>query len=365
MNTKEIANKLLRQSVYSDGQVYAARYKTQLRDSCGEIWQLIDCDGNSRLVSRDEWGGKVTGWHTLCGIEDGYEEQCDTLHCHIILCNQKWEPITTIQTDNDTYTLYGNEVLKMKDVLAQEGVITGNELVDERAFLAPLWKANPHGDVYIENCAWNRWHDVGKPKVLKKFNYAGMKCYILQQQSIHHYLKVRRTEIWAACAEMYWDFPHPIIGRTFDIDESIPVFPGYPIRETTEDSLVVCDKDKYKCRVALRDCCYTRLTAPNMKVYRSFCKENGLRPVIPHCDGDRKNLRAGFRVVDAPYGMDKSDFTPYPVMSNGEMRMGGFKVLYNDYYGDVLVINRVNPNIEKPIMTWQEAQEWEREHVAL
>lgn len=346
---------------------YAARFRCWSRDRMGELWTLLSAEGKFRVAVRDFWNDQFLGWSWICD-PDGYQERDCHIddNVHILLCDQEWNIIKNAPIETQRHEHYiGYEELtsKLKTELISSGEILPKEQrTSYKSLLKPKFEEDNMGEQYFENVSEFRWKEYGKPTVVRRFEWAGMPCYVLRQTFFHTYYNVDKELVWVICGPKYWGLPHTILSNNASLNDGSRV--RRPVRPKYNPTLRVDEPDRYGNTVNCRDNSnYIELSAPSVKVYRDFCKENGLRPIIAKCrENDYKNFEIGFDICELrPYPQDPpQDFTPYPMMSCGSTRMGGYKVV-----GDKLIIWRPNPNAHEPCMTWQEYREWAKTHVQL
>ena len=350
----------------------AARYCRYMSDDCGEMWQCIDKNGNTDFISRDVWQHRVWGWHSICD-PDGYEERDCHLDedVHILLCDQHWNIVDYDVAGHPLQNSWEHQIGVQRNYLSKEGITPEpNKENTPGAVVHRMYKAEgeTHVDNYIENALWCRWKSHGKPKVIRKFKWMGMKCYVMYSEMIHSYFPILKREYWVMCSEKYYGLP-----RRFLYQDAVEI-PAENYRATYEDLNKRREEIPFKLHVGIDGnhfrekvtiyMDYHQLSAPSVKVYREFCKKAGLRPITSDASGHQYEMRCGFRIAEyrntSKSDVMPSDFTPYPVMNNGSPRQGGYKV-----EGNTLIVFRPNPNWYEPIMTWEEYCEWKKYNVAI
>lgn len=346
----------------------AARFHQYMNDECGEMWQVLDADGKVMYASRDVWNGVCMGWHWICDPTGYQERDCriDEKY-NIILCGQDWTPFWHGEGSNRPHYQTWEQTVQSEKLHALAVGIIKPEHDKPKDLLRKFWEKNPREN-YFENCLWCRWTNDGKPVVVSRFMWAGMKCYVVQQTMTHQYYKVRKKETWVMCGAKYYGLPKTFLCQEAWVDDNIAWTKEWKSFEETHSDVPDILRRKTPAddfyredeKIVLTDCMYIKLSAPSVKVYKEFCKRMGLRPGIADTSGRSFTRRAGFKVETLSHTVTErpDGFAPYPVMSNGRVYEGGIKVEANR-----LLVWRPNPNCHAAIMEWQQYREWCKENV--
>lgn len=345
----------------------AARFRCMSRDEIGELWQCVDREGKTRIAAKDFWKGRFFGWNWVCD-PDGYQERDNDISddCRILLCDQNWNVIKDAPIESqkgEHYIGWEQQTCQLEKELIESGkILPKDKRTSPRSLLKPKWEDDNMGEQYFENIEYFGWKSYAKPSVFRRFEWAGMHCYILRQRFYHPRYNVDKEVVWVICGTLYWALPHTILSCNAWLNDG---------SRTSRKEAVHCNPtlkidapDRYGNSVNCHgNMNYVNLCAPSIRIYYEFCKANGLRPIIAKCSENYfKCAEIGFDICELrPYTKEMPDgFTPYPMMSNGSPRMGGYKV-----EDGKLIVWRPNPNYYEPCMSWQEYQEWRKSHVQL
>lgn len=303
----------------------------------GEMYQVLMPNGDYRYIGRQMWG-RLEDLYWLCDAPNGYCEHDTGVHesdYNIVWCDKDWNAL------GEKPLAWESQVEKSKkdflaiSHLALEDVGTAGNKV------RGLWKINDHGERIVENAVYFHWKRVGKPKVCHKFTWNGYRCYILSEDRVHHHYLISYRRWYVVCAENYYALPQIVLGE-LTLDYVMPWAFYRRHRQKNEDFSTLSRKDGEWSLKSSWDG-WSGMNFPNLATYRKWCKSHGLRPIIAgYSMGWHrvpfvvKNIERGLR--EMPEG-----FTPYPVMSNGSVYLGGYKV-----EGNTVLVYRPNPNWSTP-----------------
>lgn len=305
------------------------RYAFAKDDEYMELWQTEQGEYVCRYIC-----GPAT-WMSVCDPM-GYCELNDSVKdVRFIICDQWFEPLA----EQELPTWHGMTLL-VRDELQPRGVMPWEKQgIDE--VLRPMWEEHKDMDCYYENCRYNRWRTIGKARPVHRYEWAGMRCYVMEEVKEHKYLPVRIREWYVMCPTKR-GLKQSVIGREVVVDECIK-----PDREYLQ-SLVRKPFSWFNMQTmkSVKSTDWSGVWFPRLSVYREFCRRHGLRSIEARADG-RRLYTAPFVVKDLPYSTEErpEGFVPYPVMSNGDARMGGYRV---DAERGVIEVYRPNPNWHEP-----------------